>query len=195
MFAMLWWCFSNGCIVYAGNADVWRKHSSTSTIMMIQKMPYHVGWLGKTAKDDRKAITVVFFGKHILVKERKAQGIDIRNMTTESVNQYYGCQKTLSQESHPAWQQDARGVSCPWRVLSRRGEGREGGRGYPCPRTWLGLPYHPPSPLRKNLGPETGGTPSLWKGHGTISHGVSSLPWTDRQTENITFQSYFVPGQ
>ena len=60
-------------------------------MMLIQKMPYHVGLLGRTAKkkDDRKAITVVFFEKHILVKERSAQGTDIRKMTMKSVNQYY----------------------------------------------------------------------------------------------------------
>ena len=43
----------------------------------------------KKKKDDRKAITVVFFEKHILVKERSAQGTDIRKMTMKSVNQYY----------------------------------------------------------------------------------------------------------
>ena len=58
----------------------------------------------------------------------------------------------------------ARGISCPWRVLSCS-----------CPypltleRTWD--QRKPPPPHGMNLGPEVMGYPSL--------------PWTDRQTENM----------
>ena len=65
-------------------------------------------------------------------------------------------------------------MACP---VGGRGEEREkgtpvlvlaGGRGYPCPKTWLGHPPAPtPSPLGKDLGPETRNQgPVVW---GTLS--------------------------
>ena len=62
----------------------------------------------------------------------------------------------------------------PVLVLSRRM-----GRGYYCPRVWLGYPLSLPLPTRKDQGPEAG------KGSGTRDWG--NPLWTDKLTENILF--------